>query len=142
MGRKGKMSDRQVSQTTTTQSEPGLDQRLLTFKATSLIWLVLGLIEGFIALRIVLKLIAANPDNLFAKIIYNFSYLFVFPFMGLTMTPAIGGIVLEISSFIAMGVYALLFWAVERFVWLIFYRPQEAAVAVTQQSTSEQHTRA
>jgi hypothetical protein len=134
------MSDRQVSQTTTSQSEPGLEHRLLTFKATYLIWLVLGLLEALIAMRILLKLMAANPENLFAQIVYNTSYLFVFPFMGLTMTPAAGGIVLELSSFIAMFVYALVFWAMERIVWLIFYRPQESKVAVTQQTKSEQHT--
>jgi YggT family protein len=135
------MSDRQVSQTTTSQHEPGLDQRVLTFKVTYLIWLVLGLLEALIGMRILLKLMAANPENLFAKFIYNFSYLFVFPFMGLTITPTAAGIVLELSSFIAIFVYALVFWAMERITWLIFYRPREAVVAVTQQSTSEQHAR-
>jgi YggT family protein len=136
------MSDRQVSQTTTSQHEPGLDQRLRTFKVTYLIWMLLGLIEGFIGLRIMLKLMAANPENLFAVFVYNVSYLFVFPFMGLTMTPQAGGIVLELSSIIAMMVYALAFFGVERLVWVIFYRPRESTVAVTQQSTSEQHSRA
>jgi hypothetical protein len=135
------MSVRQVSQTTTSQSEPGLERRILTFKFTSFIWLALGLLEGLIGLRVVLKLIAANPENLFAQIIYNLSYLFIFPFAGLTMTPAVGGVVLEISSILAMGVYALAFWAMERIVWLIFYRPRGATVDTTQQSTSDQRTR-
>ena len=119
-----------------------MERRILTFKATYLIWLFLGVIEGFIALRILLKLMAANPDNGFATFIYNVSYIFVFPFLGLTMTPAAGGMVLEISSFIAMAFYALVFFVIERLVWVIFYRPQEAAVATTQKTTSEQHTQA
>jgi branched-subunit amino acid ABC-type transport system permease component len=47
--------------------------------------------------------------------------------------------VLEISTLIAMAVYALLAWALERIVWLIFYRPQEAVVSTTQSSSSEDH---
>jgi len=133
------MSDRQASQTTTSQREPGLEQRILTFKATYLIWLFLGLLEALIGLRILLKLMAANPVNPFAMLVYNFSYIFVFPFMGLTVTPAANGMVLEISSFIAMLVYAVAGFAFERLVWVIFYRPRQAPVAVTQRSSSEQH---
>jgi len=111
----------------------------LTFKATYVIWLVLGLLETLIGLRFLLKLIAANPDNPFANLVYNFSYVFVFPFLGLTATPAAGGMVLEISSLVAMLVYALVFWAFERLVWVVFYRPREATVDVTHQTRSEQH---
>lgn len=134
------MSDRQASQTTTSQREPGLEQRILTFKATYLIWLFLGLLEALIGLRILLKLMAANPANPFAMLVYNFSYIFVFPFMGLTVTPEASGMVLEISSFIAMLFYAVAGFAFERLVWVIFYRPRQAPVAVTQRTSSEQHT--
>jgi len=132
------MSERQVSQTTTSQREPGLEQRIFTFKATYLVWMFLGLLEALIAFRILLKLMAANAANPFAMLVYNFSYIFVFPFAGLVPTPSAAGMVLEISSFIAMGVYALVFWAIERLIWVIFYRPREATVAVTQRSSSEQ----
>lgn len=133
-------SERQVSEVRTSQREPGLDRRVFTFKATYVIWLLLGLLEALIMFRVMLKLIAANPDNPFAQLVYNLSNLFVFPFMGLTAAPAAGGAVLELSSLIAMLVYALLAWAVERIVWVIFYRPREAAVAVTQTTQSGQHT--
>lgn len=133
------MSDRQASQTTTSQREPGLEQRIFTFKATYMIWLFLGLLEALIGLRILLKLMAANPANPFAMLVYNFSYIFVFPFMGLTVTPEASGMVLEISSFIAMLFYAVAGFAFERLVWVIFYRPRQAPVAVTQRTSSEQH---
>jgi hypothetical protein len=58
----------------------------------------------------------------------------------LTVTPVSGGAVLEISSIIAMIVYALLGWAFERLVWVIFYRPRQALVDITQKTTNEQHT--
>lgn len=134
------MSEKQVSEVRTTQREPEREQRIFTFKATYVIWLLLGLLESLIAFRIMLKLIGANAENPFAMFIYNFSYMFVFPFLGLTATPAAGGSVLEISSIIAMLVYALLGWVFERIVWVIFYRPRQATVDTTQQSSSERRT--
>jgi YggT family protein len=134
------MSNRQVSQTTSSEREPGLNRRVMTFKATYVIWMILGLIEAFIGIRILLLLLAANPENPFAVFIYNVSNFFVYPFLGLTQTPSAGGMVLEIPSFIAMAVYALVFWGIERLVWVIFYRPREASVSTTEQSSSERHT--
>jgi hypothetical protein len=95
------------------------------------------MLEALIALRIGLKLIGANPDNPFAAFVYNVSHIFLFPFEGLVGTPAAGGMVLELSSIIAMVVFALLAWALERIVWLIFYRPRGSVVGVTQTTTRE-----
>jgi hypothetical protein len=134
------MSEQQVSEVRTTQRDPSRDQRLFTFKVTYVIWLLLVMLEGLLALRIGLKLIGANPDSGFAVLIYNFSNIFLFPFAGLTSSYTAGAVVLEVSSFIAMVVYALVFWAIERVVWVIFYRPREAPVAVTHRTSSEQHT--
>jgi len=134
------MSQNQVSQVRTTRQEPGLERRILTFKATYVIWLLLSVLEAAIGLRIILKLIAANPNNPFASLVYGFTDVFLFPFAGLLPTPASGGMVLEISSLIAMIVYALVAYAIERLVWVIFYRPREQAVAVTQSTSSQQHT--
>ena len=132
------MSERQVSEVKTSQREPNREQRIFTFKATYMIWLLVVMLEGLIALRIGLKLIGANADSPVAALIYGFTNLFLFPFVGLIGTPTAGGMVLEISSVIAMVVYGLAGWAFERMVWVIFYRPREAAVAVTQRTSSEQ----
>jgi hypothetical protein len=137
------MSEQQVSEVRTSNREPksNRDQRLFTFKTTYIIWLVLVMLEGLIALRVGLKLIGANEASPFAMLVYGVSNLFLFPFAGLTGTPAAGGLVLEVSSLIAMVVYALIFWAIERVVWVIFYRPREAPVAVTHRTSNEQHTK-
>ena len=132
-------NDNRVSAVRTSQNEPGQEQRIFSFKATQLIWLFLGILEAMIALRILLKLIGANPESPIVALIYGFTYLFLFPFEGMTATPAAGGMVLELSSFFAMGIYALIAWAVERIVWLIFYRPRGPVVATTQTTTSERH---
>ena len=115
-------------QVSTTQQEPGSEQRRFTFKATQLIWLGLGLLEGLLALRLFLKIIGANADSPFAAMLYGFTDLFLIPFVGLTGTPAAGNMVLEISTVIAMIVYALAAWVLERIVWVLFYRPRSAVV--------------
>jgi len=121
------------------QQEPEREQRIFSFKITQLIWLFLGILEALIALRIGLKLIGANPASPIVALIYGFTSLFLFPFEGMIATPSSGSIVLELSSFFAMLIYALIAWAVERTVWLLFYRPRGPVVGTTQTTTSERH---
>jgi len=122
----------------TTQYEQGREQRVATFKVTQLIWLLLGLLEAAIALRVLFKLIAVNAANPFAALLYGVTNLFVAPFASLIGAPAAGGMVLEISSIIAMIVYFLIAWLLERIVYVLFYRPR-GPVSVRQTSVSD-HT--
>ena len=139
--KKEKMSnENRVSAVRTTQNEPEREQRIFTFKATQLIWLLFGILVALIALRIGLKLIGANPESPIVALIYGFTYLFLFPFEGMVASPTAGNMVLELSSMFAILIYGLIAWAVERTVWLIFYRPRGPVVAVTETSTSENHT--
>ena len=134
------MTQQQRSEVRTTQREPGLEQRLYTFKAIQLTWLGLGVLEALIGLRVVFKLIAVNPDNILASLLYGVTNLFLFPFAGLTPTPVSGGMVLQISLLIAMVVYALLAWAVVKLVEVTFYRLRGAIVNVTESMNSEEYT--
>lgn len=133
-------NENRVSEVRTSQSEPEREQRIFTFKATQLIWLVFGALEVLIALRIGLMLIGANPGSPIVTLIYGITGLFLFPFAGVIGSPTVGNMVLEISSIFAMLIYALIAWMVERTVWLVFYRPRGPVVAVTETSTSESHT--
>jgi len=133
------MSNDRMTEVKSVQQEPEREQRIFTFKITQLIWLFLGILEALIALRIGLKLIGANPDSPIVAVIYAFTSVFLFPFEGMTATPTAGGMVLELSSFFAMVIYALIAWAVERTVWLLFYRPRGPVVGTTQTTTSERH---
>jgi hypothetical protein len=85
--------------------------------------------------------IGANPGSPIVVLIYGFTDLFLFPFTGLVNSPTVGDMVLELSSMFAMLIYALIAWAVERIVWLAFYRPAGRVVATTRTTTSDQHTR-
>ena len=122
----------------TTEHEPGQEQRVTSFRITQVLWLLLGLLEAAIALRVVFKLIGVNAANPFAALLYNMTNLFVAPFASLTGAPAAYGMVLEISSIIAMVVYFLFAWAIERIVYVVFYRPR-GPVSVRQTMVAE-HT--
>jgi len=122
------MSNDRTTQVSSSQRDPEREQRIFTFKATQLIWLLFGILEALIALRIGLKLIGANPGSLIVALIYGFTYLFLFPFAGLIGSPTAGNMVLELSSMFAMLIYGLIAWVLERIVWLIFYRPHGSVV--------------
>ena len=135
------MTEYRVSEVRKTRREPEREQRIFTFKATQLVWLVFGVLEALIALRIVLKLFGANAASPMAAFRYGFTDLFLWPFAGLLGTPQAAGMVLELSSVIAMLVYALIAWATERLIWVLFYRPRGGpVVGVTQTSTTDHHT--
>jgi hypothetical protein len=133
-------NDNRVSEVRTSQREPEREQRIFTFKASQWIWLLFGALEALIILRIGLKVIGANPESPIVAMIYGFTSLFLFPFVGLIESPTAGSMVLEISSLFAIAVYALAAVALERLVWLIFYRPRGPVVGVTETTTSEHHT--
>ncbi len=96
----------------------------LRLKFIQLTWLIFGVVEGLIGLRFALKLIAANPENTFARIIYGMTRPLMLPFADLTITPRAEGMVLEINALIAMAVYALLAWALFNVIGLIFSYPR------------------
>jgi hypothetical protein len=64
--------------------------------------------------------------------------LFVAPFASLAKAPASGGMVLEISSILAMIVYLLIAWGIERIVHVLLYRPR-GPVSIRQTTVAE-HT--
>lgn len=134
-------NNNRISEVRTTQSEPERNQRIFTFKATQLVWLLFGILEALFLLRIGLKLIGANVESPIVALIYSFTGIFLLPFTGLINSPSAGNMVLELSTLFAILIYGLAAWALERIIWLIFYRPRGPVVAVTETSTSEQHLR-
>lgn len=80
----------------------------LALHAAQIVALVFGVIEALIAIRFVLKLLAANPVAEFSSFVYSLTDPFVAPFQGVFPTPAGHNSVLEISSILAVIVYALL----------------------------------
>ena len=96
-------------------------RQVVVSRSAKFVWLVFGIIIGLIAIRVVLKLIAANSVNAFASFIYGLTDIFLAPFFGLTATPATNtGMVLEIPALIAMVVYALLAFVIVRLIYIFF----------------------
>lgn len=101
--------------------DTNLEYRQMIYKVTQFIWLLFGLLEALIGMRIVLKLVGANPASWFTVFVYQLTDIFLWPFQDIVANPSVQGLVLEITSFIAMLVYALLAWAIVRLVWLVLY---------------------
>ena len=99
-----------------------LEYRETVYKITQFIWLLFGVLEGLIGIRVVLRLIGANPGNWFTTFIYQLSALFLWPFQNMVANPAFQNLTLEVTSIIAMLVYFLLGWIIVRLIWVIFYR--------------------
>ncbi len=89
-----------------------------------LIMLGFVVLDGMIALRFLLKLLAANPVSPFAQFVYFFTAPFLWPFQGLLYTPTFGAVQVEFPALIAIVVYALIAWVITRLIWLVFARPR------------------
>lgn len=120
----------------TTQHEAGQEGRVASFRATQLIWLLFGILEAVLALRFIFKLVGVNEANPFASFLYGLTNIFVAPFASLTGAPAAGGMVFEFSTLIAMIIYALVGWGLERLFYILVYRPR-GPVSVRQTTVSD-----
>jgi hypothetical protein len=99
----------------------GVDQSSLR-RFTGLIELGTMIVNGLIGLRFLLKLMAANPVNPFAELVYFLTAPFLAIFVGLTPTPSFEGIAIEFYDLIAIAVYFILSWAIIRLLWILFAR--------------------
>lgn len=77
-------------------------------------------LESALAFRVLFKLIAANPANPFAHLLYGVTQPFAAPFFGLVGMPAFNGSVFEISTLIGMTIYGAVYWIIIRLLWVIF----------------------
>lgn len=82
------------------------------FRTYQIIWYILGFIEAFLALRVLLQVTGANPTAGFASFVYTISDFFAGPFINLFGVSASRGSVIEWSTFVAMLVYYLIAFAI------------------------------
>jgi hypothetical protein len=98
--------------------DPPATRRKRIYKGEQVIYLIFGIVEALIAIRLILRLLAANPAAGFATFIYGITDPLVAPFVGLFATPAYDGNMLELGSIVAIIVYALVAWLLVRVLWL------------------------
>ena len=83
--------------------------------AQRVVWYIVGIIIGLLALRLVLQLLGANEGNAFVDLVYGLSGIFAAPFFGMfSYEPSYGVSYFEVGTFVAMIVYALIGWAIAR----------------------------
>jgi uncharacterized protein YggT (Ycf19 family) len=112
-----------------------LEYREAVYKVSQFIWLLFGGLEALIGIRVILKLIGANPANPFTAFVYQLSELFLWPFRNIVANPAFQNNILEITSVIAMIVYPLIGWAIVRLIWVLFYRAPSSQVTTYDRET-------
>jgi len=105
-----------------------LEYRESVYKVSQIIWLLFGGLEALIGIRVILMLIGANPANGFTAFVYQLTQLFLWPFQNLIANPTFQNMTLEVTSIIAMIVYALLGWLIVRMIWVVFYRSPTSEV--------------
>lgn len=105
-----------------------LEYREAIHKVTQFIWLLFGGLEALIGIRVILMLIGANPANPFTALVYQLSEIFLWPFRNIVGNPGFQNYILEITSLIAMIVYALIGWVIVRLIWVLFYRAPTSQV--------------
>jgi len=90
-----------------------------TYRASQILYLLLGIVETLIITRVVLKLLAANSGVGFVRFAYEVSAPLLAPFQGIFPTPVSHNSVLELSSLVAIVVYALIAWGIVRIVFIL-----------------------
>jgi uncharacterized membrane protein len=90
------------------------------------VWYIIGIIIALLALRLVLLMLAANDTAAFVNFIYSLSSIFAAPFFGIfNYQPTYGQFTFEVSTVVAIVVYALIGWGVAKLATLS--RPQDEA---------------
>lgn len=88
---------------------------------TGLVNFFLGLVEALLAIRVILRLFAANPNTSFVNWIYETTGTLMAPFRGIFPVAHIGpsGYVLDLPAIFAMIVYALIGYLILALVGLV-----------------------
>jgi hypothetical protein len=127
-----------IDQVHATAYDPYAGRRANSIRLTQAIYLLFGVIEGLLLIRFVLRALAANPDAGFAQAIYAVTGVLVGPFVGLFGVPQIAnGAALEISTLVALIVYAAIGWLLTRAALLVFGESRSSSVA----SVTSEHAR-
>lgn len=90
------------------------------FNPRKYIYYILGVLEVLFSIRLVFKLLGANPSSPFVSFTYSFTQVFLLPFAGIFRTAAAKGVetqaILEPATIIGMIFYALIAWGIIKFI--------------------------
>lgn len=101
------------------------NQNSTVARIVNIVYFLFGAVLLLLTVRVILQMIGVNAENGFANFIYVLSAPFVALFASLMQNPTLGGTsVLEITTLIAILVWAIVGWLGGRFVWLVMSRPR------------------
>ncbi len=105
------------------------------YRGTQIVWYILGVFEAVLAIRFLLKLLAANANAGFTHFIYAVSYPLAAPFLGVfRISRIVPGSVFEWTTLLAMFVYWLVAIGIIRlFLMSKSVSTPEAAVKLEEQ---------
>lgn len=117
------MAAREVVRTTEEPVETSTERQVVTDRSTApgsvmaarIVWYITGVIIALLALRLILQLLGANEGNAFVDLVYGLSGIFAAPFFGMfSYEPSYGVSYFEVSTFVAILIYALIGWGLAR----------------------------
>lgn len=110
-----------------TRQEEALTIKFAIGKLNDYLLWFLSVLEITLLLRFILKLIGADPTNLFAGFLYALTDILLYPFLGIVKSPSIHppNQSFEFSTLIGMTVYFLVFYALRRFLRILISGPEE-----------------
>ena len=91
-------------------------------RAIEIIYLVFGIVNGLLAVRLILKMLGTNPDAPFSSFVYGLTDFFLGPFKALLPATVSGRSIFEPTVLIAIIIYALLAWVLAKIVLIAYSR--------------------
>jgi uncharacterized protein YggT (Ycf19 family) len=101
-------------------ARPANQRALAAARCIAVLWWVFGLIEALIAIRFILKVVAANAAAAFATLIYGITAPLVGPLIGVLATPTFGPSVIELPALLAILIYFLVSLLLTRLIRILF----------------------
>lgn len=114
-----------VEETTVVVPSAATLERRRLGRTRRVIYTIVNTVNIFLAIRFVLALLGANPDNAFAAFIYTITAPFALPFQGLfgpDSGPAFGVNVIEAELLVAIAFYYLIAWIASKVAQLVYLR--------------------
>ncbi|HEY2597610.1 MAG TPA: YggT family protein [Candidatus Dormibacteraeota bacterium] len=91
-------------------------------RAIEVIYLVFGIVDGLLLVRLLLKVLGTNPEAPFSAFIYGLTDFLLGPFKGMLPAYVSGKTIFEPSVLIAILVYALIAWMLAKIVEIVYSR--------------------
>jgi hypothetical protein len=117
----------EIVESAQTGQEEALTIRFAIGKLNDYLLWFLMVLEVTLLIQFFLKLIGADPNNLFTGFMYALTVIPLYPFKDIVHdTPlGTGGAAIDWSTLIAMIVYFLVFYALRRFLHILISSPEE-----------------